>query len=295
VDLVAGNSGECGQSVVSRLLRILETFSPERPELTTAEISRRSGVPASTVYRLLAELIGRGVVERMADGRYSVGLRLWEIGKLAPRGERLTAVASPYLHDLYAVTRGNVHLAVRVGGDALYLAAVCGHRCAEPVARAGTRVPLTSTSVGQVLLAYSRSPVLDQILENVPETAIASSAESRTNGLRGVLAGIRRLGVAVARAGDDTVVAAPVFGSPGELVAALALSAPDGAPPSLVPMVRMTAHRISQELLPADAAAVDDGLRRVAGLARGDAIQHGRTARAAPDRGGLAGVSFLSQ
>ena len=226
------------------------------------------------MYRLLAELIGRGVIERVADGRYSVGLRLWEIGKLAPRAERLTEVASPYLHDLHEVTRGNVHLAVRVGGDALYLAAVCGHRCVEPVTRAGTRVPLTSTSVGQVLLAYSRSPVLEQILENDPETAIASSAESRTNRLRGVLAGIRRLGVAVARNGDDTVVAAPVFGPPGELVAALALSAPDGDPRSLVPMVRMTTRRISRELLPVDAAAVDDGLRRVAGLARGDTIQH---------------------
>ena len=295
MDLVAGNSRECGQSVVGRLLRILEAFSPERPELTTAEISRRTGVPPSTVYRLLAELIGRGVIERVADGRYSVGLRLWEIGKLAPRAERLTEVASPYLHDLHEVTRGNVHLAVRVGGDALYLAAVCGHRCVEPVARAGTRVPLTSTSVGQVLLAYSRSPVLEQILENDPETAIASSAESRTNRLRGVLAGIRRLGVAVAHNGDDTVVAAPVFGPPGELVAALALSAPDGDPRSLVPMVRMTTQRISRELLPADAAAVDDGLRRVAGLARGDTIQHGRAARAAPDRGGPAGFSFLSQ
>jgi DNA-binding IclR family transcriptional regulator len=172
VELVAGNSGECGQSVVGRLLRILDALSPERPELTTAEISRRTGVPPSTVYRLLAELIGRGVIERVADGRYSVGLRLWEIGKLAPRAERLTEVASPYLHDLYEVTRGNVHLAVRVGGDALYLAAVCGHRCVEPVARAGTRVPVTSTSVGQVLLAYSRSPVLEQILENDPKTAI---------------------------------------------------------------------------------------------------------------------------
>jgi hypothetical protein len=68
------------------------------------------------------------------------------------------------------------------------------------------------------------------------------------------------------------VVAAPVFGPPGELVAALALSAPYGDPRLLVPMVRMTTRRISRELLPADAAAVDDGLRRVAGLARGDTI-----------------------
>jgi DNA-binding IclR family transcriptional regulator len=90
---------------VGRLLRILEWFSPERIELTIAEISRRAELPSSTVYRLLGELVGRGVIERSTDGRYSVGLRLWEMGKLAPRAEWLTDVATPHLHDLYEATR----------------------------------------------------------------------------------------------------------------------------------------------------------------------------------------------
>ena len=174
VDLVAGNSHERGQSVAGRLLRILESFSPERTELTIPEISRRAGLPPSTVYRLLAELIDRGVIERTADGRYSVGLRLWEMGKLAPRAERLIEVASPHLHDLYEATGAGLHLAVPASCEALVVVAFCGHRWVDPVAREGTRVPLTSTTIGQVLLAYSSPQALEQVL--------GGKAESGTNG-----------------------------------------------------------------------------------------------------------------
>jgi DNA-binding IclR family transcriptional regulator len=267
VHLVAGNSHERGQSVVGRLLRILESFSPERTELTIPEISRRAGLPPSTVYRLLAELIDRGVIERTADGRYAVGLRLWEMGKLAPRAERLTEVASPHLHDLYEATRAGLHLAVPASYEALVVVAVCGHRRVEPVAREGTRVPLTSTTIGQVLLAYSSSQALEQVLGRTAESRTDGSAAWLSNGLRGALAGIRRRGVAIGRADGELVVAAPVFGPPGLAVAALALYAPDGDSPSMVAMVWTTAQRISRELLGPDAASpIGDGPGRPVGL-----------------------------
>jgi DNA-binding IclR family transcriptional regulator len=254
VYLVVDDSHARGQSMVGRLLRILEAFSPERTELTIAEISRRAGLPLSTVYRLLAELVGRGVIERVADGRYAVGLRLWEIGKLAPRAERLTDVAMPHLHDLYEATRGTLQLAVQEGDEALVIAAVWGHHCVEPAARAGTRLPLPSTSVGQVLLAYSPPLVPEQVLGKEAESVTDGSAALRMNGLRGVLGEIRRCGVAVAHPDGELVVAVPVLGPLGAIVAVLALSAPDDDSRLLVPMVRMTAQRISRELLGAHAA-----------------------------------------
>jgi DNA-binding IclR family transcriptional regulator len=271
VDVMAGNSHERGQSVVGRLLRILESFSPERTELTIPEISRRAGLPSSTVYRLLAELIDRGVIERTTDGRYSVGLRLWEMGKLAPRVQRLIEVASPHLHDLYEATRAGLHLAVPASCEALVVVAFCGHRWAEPVAREGTRVPLTSTTIGQVLLAYSSSQALERVLGGKTESGTDGSAALLSNGLRGVLAEIRRCGVAVTRAGGELVVAAPVFGRPGVAVAALALYAPDGDSTSTVPMVCTTAQRVSRELLgPGAALPIREVPGRPAGLGQVD-------------------------
>jgi DNA-binding IclR family transcriptional regulator len=145
-------------------------------------------------------------------------------------------------------------LAVRAGHEALVVVAVCGHGCVEPVAREGRRVPLTSTTIGQVLLAYSSPQALDQVVGMKAVSGTDGSAASLGNGLRGVLAGIRRCGVAVARAEGELVVAAPVFGPPGVAVAALALYAPDGDSLSMVAMVWTTAQRISRELVGPDAA-----------------------------------------
>src|SRR5687768_3561328 len=76
----AGPSGP----VVGRALRLLDAFSAERPELTLSEIARRAGVPLATTHRLLNELRTWGAVERGEDGLYRIGLRLWELGTLAP-------------------------------------------------------------------------------------------------------------------------------------------------------------------------------------------------------------------
>jgi hypothetical protein len=90
-----------------------------------------------------------------------------------------------------------------------------------------------------------------------------------------------------------------VFDPSGEVVAALALSVPDGDFRDVrvvVPMVRTAGRQISRALQVADAAvATDDGLGHVAALARLDADQHGRTAAAARDRDAPARLDFLIQ
>ena len=52
---MAGNSSARGESVASRLLRVLDAFSIERPELGLTDISRMTGLPPSTAYRPLRD------------------------------------------------------------------------------------------------------------------------------------------------------------------------------------------------------------------------------------------------
>jgi DNA-binding IclR family transcriptional regulator len=56
--------------ITARVLAIIESFSPGTDEgLTTQTIIQRSGLPASTVYRLLIEFEDLGLVYRTADKR----------------------------------------------------------------------------------------------------------------------------------------------------------------------------------------------------------------------------------
>ncbi|SEK88309.1 IclR family transcriptional regulator [Nonomuraea pusilla] len=149
---MAGGSREPGRTVTSKVLAILAAFDSAHPQLTLTEVARRSGVPLSTVHRLVGELEEWQALSRSPDGRLRVGLRLWELGQLAPG--RLQDLAHPWLQEVFASTGENVHLAVRDGMEVLYVDKVYGRRAVPIVSRTGARLPMHPTGVGKALLAH---------------------------------------------------------------------------------------------------------------------------------------------
>jgi DNA-binding IclR family transcriptional regulator len=149
---MAGGSREPGRSVTSKVLAILGAFDAGHPRLTLTEVAERSGLPLATAHRLVKELEQWQALGRGPDGRLSVGMRLWELGQLAP--SRLQDVAHPWLQEVFASTGENVHLAVRDGMEVLYVDKVYGRRAVPIVSRAGGRLPMHPTGVGKALLAH---------------------------------------------------------------------------------------------------------------------------------------------
>ena len=150
--------------MIGRAFIVLGAFDAKSPRLTQSEISRRSGLPLPTVHRLCGQLVAEGALERRSDGKYQVGVRLWEIGALAPGAHGLRQVALPFLEDLYEVTRENVQLVVREGTEALYLERLSSRSAVTVVGRAGGRLPLHASSGGLILLAHGGTELLDDVL-----------------------------------------------------------------------------------------------------------------------------------
>ncbi|BFO17310.1 hypothetical protein SHKM778_36980 [Streptomyces sp. KM77-8] len=146
------------RSASDRLLSVLAAFDHEHPALTLTDIGRRAGLSLSTAHRLVGELARWGALERDASGTYHVGLRLWELAALAPRGPALRQVALPYLEDLYEATHENVQLAVRDGREVVYTEWLSGRSAVGVHIRVGGRWPLHATGVGLALLAHSAPP-----------------------------------------------------------------------------------------------------------------------------------------
>ena len=138
-----------------KLLAVLDAFTRERPALTLSDIARDVGVPLSTAHRLVAELCAWGGVERDEDGRYRVGLRVWELGALAPRGLGLREAALPFMEDLYEVTHENVQLAVCDGTDLVFDEHIAGRSAVGVITRVGGHFTLPPTGVGLVVLAHA--------------------------------------------------------------------------------------------------------------------------------------------
>ena len=120
------------RSVTTKVLAILAAFTAQAPELTLTELAGRAGLSLPTAHRRVAELVTWGALERSVDGRYRIGLRLWEVALLAPRAHELRELALPFMEDLYVVTRQNVQLAVREGTELVFVERIAG-RDAVPV------------------------------------------------------------------------------------------------------------------------------------------------------------------
>lgn len=235
-----------------RVLAVLGAFGPGHRTLSLSEIARRAGLTLPTAHRLIRELVRWGGLERDADGRYSVGLRLLELAALAPRGLQLREAAFPYLDNLHEATRGNVHLGVRDGLEVVYVEALRA-RMRKPVSsRVGDRWPMHATGTGLVLLAHAdrdlQAEVLSAPLERFTPLTVTDPAE-----LRRRLARIRQTGVAVARGQitvDDLVVAVPVTGMDGQVTAAISVvvETDRARPRALARILLETARSLSRTL-----------------------------------------------
>ena len=163
---MAGNTTAVGASVTSRALSLLGAFDHRHRMLTLTELAGRAQMPLPTAHRLVGELVEWGAMTRLADGRYAIGRRLWDVGLLAPVQTALRQAASPFLHDVYAATLATVHLAVRDGHQALYVERLSGRASVPIVSTVGSRLPLHCTGVGKVLLAFAPEAVQREVLQS---------------------------------------------------------------------------------------------------------------------------------
>jgi DNA-binding IclR family transcriptional regulator len=255
---MAGNTGDPGRSVASRVLAIFDAFDVEHPSLSLSDISRRAGLSLPTTHRLVAEIAAWRGLERDADGMYRIGLRLWEVGLLGPLHTRLREVAMPFLQGLYETTRENVHLAVRDGFDALYVEKLSGHRSVPIISRIGGRLPMHATGVGKALLAWADDDFVTQALSRPLERPTAYTI-TEPGRLRQELGRTRRCGYAVTREEmtlGSCSVALPILDEAGGVEAAVGIvvHSANVEPVRHVPPLRLAAEGIAARL----AATRDD-------------------------------------
>ncbi|MFE7761451.1 IclR family transcriptional regulator [Streptomyces sp. NPDC057438] len=240
------------RSAPDRLLAVLAAFDHEHPALSLSDIGRRAGLSLTTAHRLVGALTEWGALERDAAGTYHVGLRLWELAALAPRGLALRQIALPYLEDLYEATHENVQLAVRDGDEVVYIEWLSGRSAVGVHIRVGGRWPLHATGVGLALLAHGDIESQETYCQG-PLASFTPYTLTDAARLRRVLAEVRRTGVAVSSrqvTEDALSVAAPVRGPGGSVVAAVSVVVPQAGAqvPVLSPAVRVAARGISRAL-----------------------------------------------
>lgn len=224
-----------GESALHKHLRVLDTFDALRPFLTLAQIADAARLAPSTAHRLVRELEREGLLERLPDRSYRLGLRLWEYASRTPGALGLRELARPWLGAVHARIRQHAQLGVLSGRDVLFIERLSAPDAVVNATLIGGRTPLPLSSSGMVLLAHAGDGLIDEVIAaGWPKPTLASVADGFA--LRDRLRRVRADGHAVLDGHlhhESRGIAVPVFGPHGAVYAAMGVVvANDGASPA---------------------------------------------------------------
>ncbi|WP_342212968.1 IclR family transcriptional regulator [Nocardia wallacei] len=212
-------------SMIERMTLILDAFDVTTPTLTLLELVERTGLPRSTVHRILDQMIRLRWLAHTTGG-YRLGMRTLELGGLTADHNEIRDAVGPLLHELSQRTGMVGHLAVLDGRDVVYLDKAGGRFATALPTRLGGRMPAHATALGKAALA-ALEPAITEAALRTRLPRLTPRTVSEPDALRRELAQIRlRQGVAVDR--EESVAGIACVAAPlrvrGTAPAALSLS-----------------------------------------------------------------------
>jgi DNA-binding IclR family transcriptional regulator len=227
---MANNRVERDASVqsVDRAISILQVLARHGAAGVT-EIAGELGAHKSTVFRLLATLEARGLVEQNAErGRYQLGYGVVQLAAGATKKHDLSLLSRTICHQLAETVRETVNVAIHDGHAVISIDQVIGSAAVTTVNWVGQRTPMHATSAGKLFLAHMPGEQADAILAEgleryTPHTIVDPAA------LKQQLVCARERGYACTVEEHEVglaAVAAPIRSLDGQVVAAVTVSGP---------------------------------------------------------------------
>jgi IclR family acetate operon transcriptional repressor len=221
-----------------------------------AEVARELGVHRSTALRLLGTLERHALVERdPRTAKYRLGRRLPQLARVVTGELDLRHVARPVCEALAASSGETVTLDVLDGDEIVPIEQSTGSTAFVSVNWLGRRTPVHCTASGKIILAFAAEPIRQRLLAK-PLVPLTPRSITDVGELEKQLAAAREGGFARTfeelEVGLDAI-AAPVFSTDGEVVAAIDVSGPAhrlqaGGGPDLVGLTREAAADLSRRL-----------------------------------------------
>jgi IclR family transcriptional regulator, acetate operon repressor len=246
-----------GVQSLERAFTLLELMAEDGGEVPLSRLAVGSGLPLSTIHRLVRTLVARGYVRQLPSRRYVLGPRLIHLGESSSR--TLGTWARPHLEDLVDGTGETANMAMLDGDRVVYVAQVPSRHSMRMFTEVGRRVHAHCTGVGKALLAQLPR---DAARELVLRTGLPRRTPRTITDVDQLMAELDRIsaqGYAVDDGEQETGVRCIAVTVPAATTqTALSVSGPEG---------RVTTESVPQfaELLQASAARLAAELREDTG------------------------------
>jgi DNA-binding IclR family transcriptional regulator len=241
-------------AVAEKMFLTLEIFAGCREgELTLDQVTRQTGLPKSTAFRLLSSLEKCGYLNQNKEsGRYLLGERFFDLASSTLPYNRLISVVRPYLNSLVLTFGESVNLGVYDDGRIAIIFTIESPQPYRAAATVGTRSFLHCTSMGKALAAYMDPAELQSVFLKHGLPARTHHTLTTERALSVELEKTRKAGVSHDNQEDAEGVecyGAALLGADGRPVACMSISGPSvrmgPRAESIRAAMRETARRIS--------------------------------------------------
>ncbi|MBI4334420.1 MAG: IclR family transcriptional regulator [Chloroflexi bacterium] len=220
-------------NTVKRAAAVLSYLGGAGAPAGVTEISKVLHLSKGTVSRLLSDLDREEfVLQHPETGKYTLGIKVLELGLLAQSRLDLRSASLPYMQQLRNATGETVTLTLRVGMDRMYIAQSPGTYEVRQVPELGRRFPLWAGGSGKVILANLEESEMEGIIDAIRKSGIGTLASGQildVERLKAELVEVRRQGFAVTvgeRLPSFAGVAAPIFERDHKVIGSIAVGGP---------------------------------------------------------------------
>jgi IclR family pca regulon transcriptional regulator len=212
---------------LARGLLVIQSFTPQHPQMTISQLSVKTGLSRAAVRRCLYTLTKLGFAAAEDGSRYALSPRMLTLSNTYSSSNPLSTAAQPILERMSAAYRESFSVGTLDGDDILYVARTTVQRVMAVDLQIGSRLPAYCTSMGRVLLAHLPAEQLEQYLARVVLTPHTSRTVNSTEKLSLILRNVRRNGYALVDQEYEVglrSLAVPVYAPSGRVVATINLS-----------------------------------------------------------------------
>jgi DNA-binding IclR family transcriptional regulator len=212
--------------VLGKITEILDAFSLSRPSLSLSDIQQATGLPTSTVQRLVSNMVAQGLLDREGD-QIRIGVRMSYWAATALKDLDVISVVNPVLKEIRDKTTETACFFKVEQNFRVCVAIAETHHALRRDMYVGKVIPLHVGSASRVLLAWN--PDLAQRILASPLEPLTDGTVTSPEELRKLIVQAKADGYAITageREDSASGLSAPVFDSAANILGALNISGP---------------------------------------------------------------------
>ncbi|MDX5593598.1 IclR family transcriptional regulator [Pseudovibrio sp. SPO723] len=215
---------------IDRAVSILSFIAENGNSARLMDMCDALDLKKSTLHGILATMQIHGLITQDTDtSRYSLGIKLFELGKIYEENFSLRQVIRPTLERLSAEFKESVHVGILTEDSVLYMDRIDSPYSIRVAAKAGHKAPLYCTAMGKGILAYSSEQRQEDYLAKGPFPRLTENTLCTADELRAELRAIRQRQWSIDNEEVEMgliCIASPVVNGDSKVIAAIGISGP---------------------------------------------------------------------